>query len=146
MGKRPFCECGFWRESESEMTKNRAHNVVGPARSYRLAVPERRRRHGSGDPRRVAVAERRRRHGCTDRGFADSAPATRWCPLILALILAVANLLSAAPCFAVIILEKGKTEPICGYLVSEDASRVVVKELLPNGETRERTFTRSNIE
>jgi hypothetical protein len=51
-----------------------------------------------------------------------------------------------APCFAVIIIEKGVAEPIRGYLVDANEARVVVDVLLPNGETRQRILPRTSIE
>jgi hypothetical protein len=51
-----------------------------------------------------------------------------------------------APCLGVIVLEKGSAEPIKGFLVSKNELRVIVDELLPNGETRRRVILRSNID
>ncbi|HJN08754.1 MAG TPA: hypothetical protein QF564_08675 [Pirellulaceae bacterium] len=51
-----------------------------------------------------------------------------------------------APCLGVIILEKDSAEAIKGFLVSQNDQRVIVDELLPNGETRQRVVPRSTID
>lgn len=67
---------------------------------------------------------------------------SRW--LLLSLCLLV---VWTTPCFGVIILEKGGgSEPIKGFLVSQNEARVVIDELLPSGETRQRVFPRSAID
>ena len=65
----------------------------------------------------------------------------RW-TLLLFCLLAVWT----APCLGVIILEKDSAEAIKGFLVSQNDMRVIVDELLPNGETRRRVVLRSTID
>jgi hypothetical protein len=52
----------------------------------------------------------------------------------------------AAPVWAVIVFEKGKAQPIVGYLQRQDDERVVVRQLLPDGQTRLRELLRSEID
>ena len=62
--------------------------------------------------------------------------------LVLALLL-----ISASPCGAVIIFQKGKEDaPIRGYLVSEDANRIIVNQVLPDGRLRRVILPRTAID
>lgn len=54
--------------------------------------------------------------------------------------------LTATPCWAVIIFEKGRDEPIRGFLVSADEIRVIVNLELPGGGTRKRILPRASID
>jgi len=55
-------------------------------------------------------------------------------------------LVAARPAWAVIVFLKNRPEPIRGFLIQEDAIRVVVNELLPNGEAREQILPRVKID
>jgi hypothetical protein len=66
--------------------------------------------------------------------------------VILAATLAAALLLAASPARAVILLEKGKTAPLRGYLVKADNVQVVVEVELPEGRRERREFPRTAIE
>ncbi len=52
----------------------------------------------------------------------------------------------ASPVWGVIIFEKGKDQPIIGYLERQDDNLVVVRQLLPNGQTQLRELPRSEID
>ncbi len=52
----------------------------------------------------------------------------------------------AAPVWAVIVFEKGKDQPIVGYLERQDENRVIIRELLPDGRTQLRDIARSEID
>ncbi len=65
----------------------------------------------------------------------------RWTPLWMLLLASW-----ALPCYGVIILQKDNPVSIKGFLVSENDQRVVVDELLPNGETRQRVVQRAEID
>lgn len=61
--------------------------------------------------------------------------------------LVLAGLLYCVPAsYAVIIIEKGTAEPVRGYLVDANETRVIIDVLLPNGETRQRIVPRAKIE
>lgn len=65
------------------------------------------------------------------------------------LLVAALALLFAAPAssvWAVIVFEKGKDQPIVGFLDRQDANVVVVRQLLPNGQTQRREILRSEID
>lgn len=64
--------------------------------------------------------------------------------IIIVSILSV--LASAVPCDAVIVFQKGRDEPIRGYLVEESANRIVVNEVLPSGELRKWDLARVQID
>jgi hypothetical protein len=52
----------------------------------------------------------------------------------------------ASPADAVVVLKKGTTEPLIGYLVRQDASAVVLREVLADGTSRELTILRTQID
>ena len=52
----------------------------------------------------------------------------------------------AAPAHAVVVLKKGETEPLMGYLVRQDVETVVVREVLPDNLSREQTIRRADID
>lgn len=54
--------------------------------------------------------------------------------------------LQASPAWGVIVFEKGKDQPIVGYLERQDDNLVVVRQLLPNGQTQLRELLRSEID
>jgi hypothetical protein len=62
----------------------------------------------------------------------------------IALVLLLA--LPASQCWAVVVFPKGSDKPIMGFLVSQDAARVVVREPQPNGTTRDHLLLRSEID
>lgn len=64
--------------------------------------------------------------------------------LIIGCVLAV--LAVAAPCHAVIVFQKGRDEPIRGYLVEENSLRIVVNEVLPNGQLRKWDLSQVQVE
>lgn len=65
----------------------------------------------------------------------------KWTLLLFCLLTAWAT-----PCPGVIILEKNRSESVKGFLVSQNDLRVVVDELLPNGEIHQRVIPRSDID
>ena len=68
-------------------------------------------------------------------------------PHVAAAFMVVALLiLLVSPASAVIILRKGESQPIRGYLVYADNIRVKYREVLPTGETRERMIPRISID
>jgi hypothetical protein len=64
------------------------------------------------------------------------------CSGLLIMVLCI----SAQPAAAVILYLKDQAPPIRGYFVREDEHVVVLRELLPNGTTAERSVPRSQIE
>jgi hypothetical protein len=61
------------------------------------------------------------------------------CLLLVALL--------AAPCAdAAVVVVKGSTQPVVGYLVRQDERSVTLREVLPGGKSRESSFARSNID
>ena len=52
----------------------------------------------------------------------------------------------AAPGRAVVVLKKGASEPLVGYLVRQDENSVVVREMLEGGASREHTIRRAEID
>jgi hypothetical protein len=52
----------------------------------------------------------------------------------------------AAPAHGVVILKKGTTQPLMGYLVRQDATTVVLREVLADGTSREHTILRTQID
>ncbi len=60
--------------------------------------------------------------------------------LILLLVLPVAQ------CWAVVVFPKGSDKPIMGFLVSQDGTRVVVREPQPDGTTRDHLLLRSDVD
>lgn len=64
------------------------------------------------------------------------------------MVLVIACLLCpwTVPAWAVIVFEKGSDVPTVGYLVRQDEKLVVIREELPNGQTRRRDLLRSQID
>jgi hypothetical protein len=62
------------------------------------------------------------------------------------LISVVFGLLLVRPILAVVVLPKGATKPVMGYLVRQDDRTVVVREELPGGKSRETRFQKKDIE
>jgi hypothetical protein len=58
----------------------------------------------------------------------------------------IAALLLPATARAIVVLPKGSTKPVLGYLVREDDRTVVVREELPDGKTREQSFPKADID
>ena len=55
--------------------------------------------------------------------------------------------IAASPCEAVIVFRKGnEDEPIRGYLVKENADRLIVNQILPDGRLRQLVLPRSSID
>jgi hypothetical protein len=69
--------------------------------------------------------------------------ARSWSLLALALtaVFATPNVASA-----IVVLPKGSTRPVMGYVVREDDRAIVVREILPDGKPREQTFQRDQID
>lgn len=61
------------------------------------------------------------------------------------LLVAAAVLLGAARASAVVIYRQGQDKPLMGYLLSQDAQRVIVGVPLPEGRIREMVVPRSDI-
>ena len=70
-------------------------------------------------------------------------PIPSWRTLALALI---ALLAAPAVARAIVVLPKGSSKPVMGYLVREDERTIVVREILPDGKPREQTFQRDQID
>lgn len=64
----------------------------------------------------------------------------------LSLLVVAGILIPPALAEAVIVIEKGKEEPVRGYLVSADGTRVIVDVLQPDGTTRQRIIPRVGID
>jgi hypothetical protein len=64
-------------------------------------------------------------------------------PPYLALVL---QFLLPAAASAVVVLPKGSSKPVMGYLVRQDEKSVVVREVLPDGKSREQRFQRDQID
>jgi hypothetical protein len=47
---------------------------------------------------------------------------------------------------AIVVLPKGSSKPVMGYLVREDDKTIVVREILPDGKPREQMFQRDQID
>jgi hypothetical protein len=56
------------------------------------------------------------------------------------------SVVQVSPAWGVIIFEKGKDQPIVGYLERQDDNLVVVRQLLPDGQTQLRELLRSEID
>lgn len=67
-------------------------------------------------------------------------------PRTIAAVVCAALFLHARPADAVIVLLKGQSEPVRGYLVRQDDSAVVLRELQGDDQTVERTIPRSEIQ
>jgi hypothetical protein len=52
----------------------------------------------------------------------------------------------AVPAHAVVVLKKGTTEPLIGYLVRQDETTIVVREQLADGTSREQAIRRADID
>jgi hypothetical protein len=65
---------------------------------------------------------------------------------MISILVGTALCLVAAGARAVIVFEKGKSEPIRGYLVEANSVQVVIREVLPSGETRQRVLQRTDID
>jgi hypothetical protein len=50
------------------------------------------------------------------------------------------------PARAVVVLKKDAAEPLMGYLVRQDANTVVIREVLPDGTSREQAIRRADID
>jgi hypothetical protein len=61
-------------------------------------------------------------------------------------LLLVAALLTPASARAIVVLPKGSTKPVMGYVVRQDDKMVVVREILPDGKSREQSFQRDQID
>lgn len=68
-------------------------------------------------------------------------PRTTRCTLLVIVIC-----LTTKPALAVIIFLQGEDEPVRGFLVRENEHALVIKEVKADGETSERTISRSDIE
>jgi hypothetical protein len=66
-------------------------------------------------------------------------------PVVASVIACLIGLCSV-PAWGVVVLEKGKNVPTVGYLVRQDDNLVVIRELLPNGQTRQRDLLRSQLD
>jgi hypothetical protein len=61
--------------------------------------------------------------------------------------LALAAVLAApAVARAIVVLPKGSSKPVMGYLVREDDKTIVVREILPDGKSREQMFQRDQLD
>lgn len=71
----------------------------------------------------------------------------RWSvyPAVVA-FLALAIAIFTPTAQAVVVLPKGATQPVMGYLVRQDAATIVVREVLPGGKSRETAFRKSEID
>jgi hypothetical protein len=70
-------------------------------------------------------------------------PTPSWWPCALALLIA---LLLPTAARAIVILPKGATKPVMGYLVRQDDKTIVIREILTDGMPREQTFQRDQID
>lgn len=61
-------------------------------------------------------------------------------------LLLIAALLTPATASAIVVLPKGSTKPVMGYVVRQDDKIVVVREVLPDGKSREQSFQRDQID
>jgi hypothetical protein len=52
----------------------------------------------------------------------------------------------ASPAFAVVVIRKGNAPEVLGMLVSQNEQRIVVREVLPDGKSREHVIPRAEIE
>jgi hypothetical protein len=66
-------------------------------------------------------------------------------PLAITAVL-VAVLLLPAMSRAVVVLPKGASKPVMGYLVRQDDRAVVIREILPDGKPREQSIARDQID
>lgn len=58
----------------------------------------------------------------------------------------LAALLTPTAASAIVVLPKGSTKPVMGYVVRQDDKIVVVREILPDGKPREQSFQRDQID
>ena len=65
-------------------------------------------------------------------------------PCLAALLCAL--ILWPAVARAVVVLPKGSSKPVMGYLIREDERTIVVREVLPDGKPREQMFQRDQID
>ncbi len=54
--------------------------------------------------------------------------------------------LFSVPAHAIVILKKGASEPLMGYLVRQDENTIVVREMLEGGASREHAIRRADID
>jgi hypothetical protein len=66
----------------------------------------------------------------------------RFAPITLGIVF----FLSASPGLAITIFERGKSEPTRGRLLRQTAADVTIEEILSDGQTRQRTIPRAEIE
>ena len=64
--------------------------------------------------------------------------------LCIAAWLAMASM--ARPAAAVVVLPKGASQPIMGYLVRQDERTIVVRQQLPGGKSRESSFAKKDLD
>ena len=78
--------------------------------------------------------------------FEGVAQRIAMCPRARWLVAALLSLgLFAEECRAVVVIPKDSDEPVVGYLVRQDRERVVIREVRPDGKSRERTFRLDEI-
>lgn len=61
-------------------------------------------------------------------------------------LLLISALLVPATASAIVVLPKGSTRPVMGYLIRQDDKTIVIREILPGGKPREQTIQRDQID
>jgi len=65
---------------------------------------------------------------------------------LLGLMFFLAAAVLVSPCHGVIVFQKGKDEPIRGFLVEETSTHIIVNEVRPSGEVQKWILTRNEID
>jgi hypothetical protein len=65
---------------------------------------------------------------------------------ILPLLVFVVVVLAARPAAAILVFRRGSDRPVAGFLVSQDADRIVIREELPDGKSQIREILRADVE